>query len=311
MKQMRLWVAALGVAALALCAVGTASAASGAPVNTAGPTITGTAVQGQQLSATSGTWTGTTPIRYGYQWQACDQNGANCADIAGAATPQYIIQSAVAGKTLRVVVTATNASGSATAASLPTGLVNGTAVTKITLNVSKTLVVYDAQTHLYGTAAGAAPNQTVTIYGHTYPFNASRQLVPVAKVQTDSSGNFQLMVSPKLNTVYYAQVGTIRSQTIGVNVRPKLVVERVGKHLFVVRAQLQSPLTKTWLLVQRFDSGRHIWVSYERLYLRGSLSHARAVLALPKLGGSMVRLLLPLKGAAPAYVSATSKAFTA
>ena len=44
---------------------------------------------GSTLTAQTGTWTGTPQIAYAYQWQRCDANGANCADIAGATSRTY------------------------------------------------------------------------------------------------------------------------------------------------------------------------------------------------------------------------------
>lgn len=40
----------------------------GAPVNTVAPVVSGTALTGQTLSVTNGTWVNT-PTSYSYQWQ--------------------------------------------------------------------------------------------------------------------------------------------------------------------------------------------------------------------------------------------------
>src|SRR5436305_11442951 len=80
------------------------SAAASAPVNTALPTITGSAQPGQVLSADPGTWSGTAPISYAYQWRRCDASGTNCVDIAGASSQTYTAVAADSGSTLRVAV---------------------------------------------------------------------------------------------------------------------------------------------------------------------------------------------------------------
>jgi hypothetical protein len=95
----------------------------GPPVNTALPAITGTAQQGQTLTASTGTWTGA-PTAFAYQWQHCDAAGANCTAVAGATAATYVVSSADVGFTLSVTVTATNASGSAPATSAPTTVVS-------------------------------------------------------------------------------------------------------------------------------------------------------------------------------------------
>ena len=96
------------------------------PVNTSPPIISGTPQDGQTLSASTGSWSGTQPITYGYQWQRCDSGGANCVAIAGATGPTYLATSADVGRTLRVVVTATNSAGSAGATSAATTVVQAT-----------------------------------------------------------------------------------------------------------------------------------------------------------------------------------------
>ena len=42
------------------------------PANTAAPTVSGTLESGQTLTSTLGTWDGTGPLDYTYQWQRCD-----------------------------------------------------------------------------------------------------------------------------------------------------------------------------------------------------------------------------------------------
>jgi Glycosyl hydrolase family 26 len=101
------------------------------PTNTSLPTISGSAVVGQTLTASNGSWSGA-PTSYGYQWRRCDSTGASCASISGAATKTYTLVSADAGRTLRIVVTATNAAGSASATSAQTGVVATSTTTTTT-----------------------------------------------------------------------------------------------------------------------------------------------------------------------------------
>jgi hypothetical protein len=86
-----------------------------APVNTSPPTISGTATKGQTLVAGTGSWSGTTPISFAFQWRRCDSAGANCTSIAAATNTTYVLQSADVGSRLRVLVTASNADGTASA----------------------------------------------------------------------------------------------------------------------------------------------------------------------------------------------------
>jgi hypothetical protein len=87
------------------------------------PTIAGTPMTGQKLAAGVGRWGGTTPITYAYQWQRCDSAGNSCSNIVGATGTTYTLGSADVQRRLRVVVTAKNSAGSATATSGPTALV--------------------------------------------------------------------------------------------------------------------------------------------------------------------------------------------
>ena len=111
----------------------TVSVQSG-PRNTSLPVASGSAVQGQTLSTTNGTWTNS-PTSFTYQWDRCGTGGTNCSVIAGAGSTQYTIGSNDIGFALRSAVTATNASGSTTAFSSVTSIVqsSGTPGGTITL----------------------------------------------------------------------------------------------------------------------------------------------------------------------------------
>jgi hypothetical protein len=98
--------------------------AAAKPANTASPTISGTAKSGQALTASAGSWSGTQPISYAYQWQRCDSSGGGCGNISGARSQTYTLTSSDVGRTIRVVVTASNVAGSASAASAVTPVVS-------------------------------------------------------------------------------------------------------------------------------------------------------------------------------------------
>jgi subtilisin family serine protease len=101
----------------------TAVVAPAPPANTARPTTSGTARDGQQLSATTGTWSGTPPLTYSYQWQDCNSLGASCANIPAATSSTYVLGHGDVGSTVRVTVTATNAGGEASSPSAQTAVI--------------------------------------------------------------------------------------------------------------------------------------------------------------------------------------------
>jgi hypothetical protein len=100
-------------------------AAATKPVSTSPPTISGSAVVGQTLTASPGQWSGTQPITFSYQWGRCDAHGNSCSAIAGATAKTYAPKDGDVGSTLRVRVTARNSAGSASADSAPTAVVAG------------------------------------------------------------------------------------------------------------------------------------------------------------------------------------------
>jgi hypothetical protein len=77
------------------------------PVNSVAPALSGTAQEGQTLTCSTGTWSGSPT--YSYQWK---RNGSN---IGSATNSTYTLVTADVGQSIKCTVTATNFVGSANA----------------------------------------------------------------------------------------------------------------------------------------------------------------------------------------------------
>jgi hypothetical protein len=85
------------------------------PVHTTAPAVTGNAAQYEQLTGTTGIWTGVGSIGYAYQWYRCDAAGAHCSSIHGATKNTYRLVAKDLGDTIGLTVRATDSTGTASA----------------------------------------------------------------------------------------------------------------------------------------------------------------------------------------------------
>jgi hypothetical protein len=110
-------------AVAAMLTAGAEARSAAVPENVSPPTISGTAATGETLTASPGSWTGTPPIAFTWQWLRCDAAGANCADITGETAQTYLVAAGDVGSTLRVRETADGEGDPVSAVSAPTVLV--------------------------------------------------------------------------------------------------------------------------------------------------------------------------------------------
>ncbi|MGE5272534.1 MAG: hypothetical protein ACM3QU_02015 [Verrucomicrobiota bacterium] len=103
-------------------ATGEVPGKANAPAALSPPTVSGNAVVGQQLLATTGSWAGTQPINYTFAWQTCNSQITSCSGT-GKKGNTYTVGASDVGKRLRVKVTAKNSAGSSTALSDTTAVV--------------------------------------------------------------------------------------------------------------------------------------------------------------------------------------------
>jgi hypothetical protein len=83
-------------------------------VNAQRPRLRGLARVGRTLRVTAGIWTAG-PVRLGYAWQRCSQNGTRCRAIRKARTARYRVTRLDRGRRIRARVVASNSVGAASA----------------------------------------------------------------------------------------------------------------------------------------------------------------------------------------------------
>ena len=176
--------------------------AASPPINTAKPAISGSAQQGQTLTASPGTWSGALPISFAYQWQRCDASGANCADIGSATSSSYMLTSADVGATIVVAVTASNSPGSGTAVSTATAAVQAASNTLV--NDGFESGNFSAWTLVKTGGDGSAVVQSSIVKTGSYAAQLSetsnsgslayvRQTLASRQVDLTASGDFQVL----------------------------------------------------------------------------------------------------------------------
>ncbi len=170
---------------------------SGPPVNTAPPAILGSAQQGQTLTASPGSWSGAQPIIPAYQWERCDTNGANCANV-GSGGSSYTLTNADVGSTIVVAVTASNSAGSATASSAATMAVWTSSVVALWhMDELAGTTMLDSAGQNNGTLTPSVtlgqPGFSNTAYG--FDGSSSYVSVPSADSMNPGSGNFSFTIA--------------------------------------------------------------------------------------------------------------------
>ena len=164
-----------------------------APKNIEAPAVSGTAKEGQLLTASSGRWSGTEPIIIEYEWLRCDTAGEKCATVAGASIlATYTAVAADVGHTLRVKVLAKNLAGTASAESAHTATVAGIVPTNVTAPVTVPLVSTTSGSTVTATEGVWTGTQPIT---YAYEWKLCTSATSCKTEQTGTSKEFKVPAS--------------------------------------------------------------------------------------------------------------------
>jgi hypothetical protein len=250
-------------------------------------------------------------VSFTYQWRRCDTGGASCANIVGATAKTYTLTSADVGNRLRVRVRASNSAGASTALSLATAVVGTTPPKSLSLHAGRSTVVYGGAVNLFGSVANGQPGESVTITEQRVPAFSGVNVQTAATVQTTSDDTFNVVVHPIVHALYRASSAQTASNTISINVRPRLILSRVGSHRFALQALAARSFVGRSGVVQRFSVRAHRWISLRRVFFTRAFQNvsptitSRAVFR-ARLGGARIRVFVASSQLTPGYVSGVS-----
>jgi plastocyanin len=136
----------------------------------------------------------------------------------------------------------------------------------VTVAVSVPIISYGDQTTISGAVSSAKAGEPVLVLAQPYGSSAQQ----IATLMTGTGGTFAYTTQPTILTAYSVKWKTATSQTVTVQVRPKLTLNRTSAtRLFAKITATSSFAGRTIYLQRRSKFGQ--WVTVEKLKL-GPLS---------------------------------------
>jgi hypothetical protein len=168
-----------------------------------------------------------------------------------------------------------------------------------------------ARSALFGSVANGQPGESVTITEQRVPAFNGVNVQTAATAQTTSDGSFSVVVHPIVRALYRASTGQTTSNTISINVRPRLILTRAASHRFALKALAARSFVGRYGVLQRFSVRTHRWISLRRVFFTRAFQDvsptitSRAVFR-ARVGGARIRVFIPRSQLSPSYVSGVS-----
>ncbi len=132
----------------------------------------------------------------------------------------------------------------------------------VSVGVTQPIVTYGEQTTIAGTVSNQKANEQVVVLAQ--PYGSSAQAVTT--LMTGAGGTFTYTTQPTMYTTYSVRWKAVTSQTMTVQVRPRLTLTRTtATRLFAKIAATPSFVGRTIYLQHRSKFGQ--WITVEKLKL--------------------------------------------
>lgn len=130
----------------------------------------------------------------------------------------------------------------------------------VTLAASRALNIFGDAVTLSGTVSSKTAGEQVTVVARPMGLPATQTLVT-----TTAGGNWSLVVQPRVRTVYQAQYENASSATLTVSIRPRITLQKVGRHQYLVVVLAAHSLAGKRIDITRRIGGR--WVTFRQATL--------------------------------------------
>lgn len=133
----------------------------------------------------------------------------------------------------------------------------------VSIGATASMLVHGGETRLQGVVSSRRAGETVTLWAQPW---GQASFVQLAIATTVADGVFDVITKPGFLTHYYAEFRGARSETIFVQVRPRITLLPGRRGWFLTRVTGDRPFAGRWVYLQRRTRFGQ-WVSLARLAL--------------------------------------------
>jgi plastocyanin len=173
----------------------------------------------------------------------------------------------------------------------------------VSLAASRALNIFGDAVVLSGTVSSKAAGEQVTVVSRPSGLPEVQ-----TTVTTTTGGNWSLSVQPRAKTVYQAQYDTASSSPVTVSIRPRITLEKVGRHQYLIVVLSARSMAGKLVNATQWLPGRG-WVTFKTATLQAigrTPTTSDAYFTTFVQPGTKLRIFMPADQVGPDYLDGHS-----